>query len=187
VSAPDLALAALRADILEVAAFAGAAPELVRRAGEAGWALPPLGRVSATPAGLALAVRPERWLMVLAPQAGGTSAAHWQGLLGTSGAVIEQSAGLAAFFLSGAPAREVLSRGCRLDLDPEVFPPGSAAATQIAQVAVTLAALPGGLLLLTPASTARHLREWLLHVGRPFGIAAVSDVTVAAWSEIRSA
>jgi sarcosine oxidase subunit gamma len=149
--------------------------------------LPPPGRVSAAPAGLALAVRPERWLIVLASRAGGTSAARWQELLGTSGAVVELSAGLTAFYLAGAPAREVLRRGCRLDLDPEVFTAGSAAATQMAQVAVTLAALPGGLLLLTPASTARHLREWLMHVGRAFGIAAVSDATVAALSEIRSA
>jgi len=182
VCAPDLALAALPADILEVAAFGGAAGELVRLAGEAGWALPPLGRVAAAPAGLALAVRPERWLMLLAPAARGTSAARWQELLGTSGAVVELSAGLAAFFLAGAPAREALRRGCRLDLSPEVFAAGSAAATQMAQVTVTLAALPGGLLLLTPASTARHLREWLMHVGRAFGIAAVSDVTVAAMS-----
>jgi heterotetrameric sarcosine oxidase gamma subunit len=182
VSAPDLTLAALRADILEVAAFAGAAPELVRRGAQAAWALPPLGRVSVARAGLALAVRPERWLMVLAPQAGSTSAAHWQVLVDTSGAVVELSAGLAAFVLSGAPAREALSRGCRLDLDPGVFTEVSAAATQIAQVAVTLAALPGGLLLLTPASTARHLCEWLMHVGRAFGIVAVSDVTVAALS-----
>jgi heterotetrameric sarcosine oxidase gamma subunit len=182
VSAPDLALATVPADILEIAAFAGAAPELVRRGGQAGWALPPPGRVSAAPGGLWLAVRPERWLMVLAPQAPGTSAAYWQGLVGTSGAVVELSAGLGAFFLSGAPAREALRRGCRLDLEPAVFIEGSAAATQMAQVAVTLAALPGGLLLLTPASTARHLREWLMHVGRAFGIAAVSDVTVAALS-----
>ncbi len=96
--------------------------------------------------------------------------------------MVELSAGLAAFFLAGASAREVLRRGCRLDLDPGVFAAGCAAATQMAQVAVTLAALPGGLLLVTPASTARHLREWLMHVGRAFGIAAVSDVTVAALS-----
>ena len=175
-------LAGVPADILEVAAFGGAAPELVRRGAQAGWELAPLGRVSAGPAGLALAVRPERWLMVLTPQAPGSSATRWQRLLGASGAVVELSAGLAAFFLAGTPAREVLKRGCRLDLDPEVFAPGAAAATHMAQVAVTLAALPGGLLLLTPASTARHLREWLLQVGRAFGIAAVSDVTVAAMS-----
>jgi heterotetrameric sarcosine oxidase gamma subunit len=178
VSAPDLALAALPADILEFAAYQDATPELMRRGAQAGWALPPLGRVSAAPSGLALAVRPQRWLIVLASQAPGASAARWQGLLGTSGAVVELSAGLAAFFLAGASAREALKRGCRLDLDPSVFAPGCAAATHMAQVAVTLAALPDGLLLLTPASTARHLREWLLHAGRPFGLAAVSDVTV---------
>jgi sarcosine oxidase subunit gamma len=175
-------LAAVPADILEVAAFGGAAPELVRRGAQAGWALAPLGRASLAPAGLTLAVRPERWLMVLAPAAPGTSAARWQERLGASGAVLELSAGLVAVVLAGASAREVLKRGCRLDLAPEVFPAGCAAATHMAQVAVTLAALPGGLLLVTPTSTARHLREWLMQVGRAFGIAAVSDVTVAALS-----
>ena len=181
-SAPDLALAAVPADLLEIAAFGGAAAELVRRGALAGWALPPLGRVSSAPSGLALAVRPERWLVMLAPAVPGASAAGWQELLGPSGAVVELSAGLAAFFLAGTSAREVLKRACRLDLDPEVFPAGCTAATHMAQVAVTLAAVPGGILLLTPASTARHLREWLMQAGRGFGIAAVSDVTVAMLS-----
>ena len=40
-------------------------------------------------------------------------------------------------------------------------------------------ALPRGLLLVTPASTARHLREWLGNAGRPFGLVAAGDVSVA--------
>ena len=63
----------------------------------------------------------------------------------------------------------MLARGCRLDLDPAVMPTGSAVATVIAQVAVTLVAMPAGLLLLTPSTTARHLREWLLSTSKPFG------------------
>ncbi|GAC1661646.1 MAG: hypothetical protein PVS2B3_15090 [Steroidobacteraceae bacterium] len=181
-SAPELTLAAVAADILEVAAFGGAAPELARRCAATGWTRPAPGRMSGATAGLALAVRPERWLLLLAPAAPGASATRWQGLLGTAGAVVEQSAGLSAYLLAGTPAREVLRRGCRLDLDPAVFAPGGAATTHMAQVAVTLAALPGGLLLVTPASTARHVREWLLQVGRPFGIAAAGDVTVDALS-----
>jgi sarcosine oxidase, subunit gamma len=170
VSAPELALATVPADILEVGTWQGRDPAPV---------LPPLGRVSAAASGLVLAVRPQRWLMVLEPAAPLTNAARWQELMGTSGAVVELSTGLAAYFLAGASAREVLKRGCRLDLAAEVFPAGGAAATHMAQVAVTLAALPGGLLLVTPASTARHLREWLGNVGRPFGLVAVSDVSVA--------
>ena len=39
-----------------------------------------------------------------------------------------------------------------------------------------------GLVLLTPASTARHVREWLTATGRPFGLTAGPDVTVAELS-----
>jgi hypothetical protein len=50
----------------------------------------------------------------------------------------------------------------------------------MAQVAVILAVLPSGLLLLTPATTARHLREWLASTAKPFGLVPRADVTVAA-------
>ena len=103
-------------------------------------------------------VRPERWLMLLAPAAPGTSArAAGRGVRWHSGAVVELSSGLDAFYLAGARARELLRRGCRLDLAPGVFAAGCAAATYMAQVAVTRRGVPRGLLLLTPASTARSL------------------------------
>jgi sarcosine oxidase gamma subunit len=63
-------------------------------------------------------------------------------------------------------------RGCRLDLDPDVFPAGSAAATIMAQVSVTIMALSSGVLLLTPATTARHFYEWLASAAKPFGFVA---------------
>src|SRR5204863_169827 len=69
-----------------------------------------------------------------------------------------------------------------LDLDRELVRPGRAAATLMAQVAVILARLPAGLVLLAPASTARHVREWLIATGRPFGLTAGPDVTVAELS-----
>jgi sarcosine oxidase gamma subunit len=73
----------------------------------------------------------------------------------------------------------MLARGCRLDLEPTLFPPGRAAATIIAQVPVTLAALASGMLLLTPATTGRHLRHWLAATARPFGLMPVTSVSVA--------
>jgi hypothetical protein len=36
----------------------------------------------------------------------------------------------------------------------------------MAQVAVVIAVLPSGLLVLTPSSTARHFREWLIASAR---------------------
>jgi sarcosine oxidase gamma subunit len=63
-----------------------------------------------------------------------------------------------------------------LDLDPQHFPKGRAAATIVAQVATVIVALPHGLLLLTPSTTARHFCEWLLATGRPFGIGSPCEV-----------
>jgi heterotetrameric sarcosine oxidase gamma subunit len=126
---------------------------------------------------LTLSVRPGRWLLV---DAGGTAGAAGSAVPAppsAAGACVELSSALAALLLAGSGAREVLARGCRLDLDARVFPAGRAAATLMAQVAVTLAVLPRGFLLLTPASTARYFEEWLTATARPFGVRAPGTLT----------
>jgi len=173
-------LASCPADVVEIAAFHGRAPELERIAGARGLDLPPPGQLARASRPLALCVRPARWLLLAPPASPGATAAHWQAACGRMGAAVDLSSGLVAWHLAGPQVREVLSRACRLDLDPEVFPAGRAAATIMAQVAVILAVLPSGLLLLTPATTARHLREWLASTAKPFGLVLRADVTVAA-------
>jgi len=69
-----------------------------------------------------------------------------------------------------------------IELHPDAFTPGRVAASHMAQVPVTLAALPAGWLLLTPSTTARHFREWLASTARPFGLAARTGATVASVS-----
>ena len=170
-------LASCAADVVEIAALHGRARELEILAGGRGLDLPALGRLALASDQLALCVRPERWLLLGPPAFPGATAALWQ-----AACAVDLSSGLTALHLSGPQDRELLSRGCRLDLDPEVFPAGSAAATIMAQVAVILALLPSGLLLLTPATTARHLREWLISTAKPFGLVLRADVTVAALS-----
>jgi sarcosine oxidase subunit gamma len=126
-----------------------------------------------------LSVRPQRWLLLGAPAAPGANAALWQGVCAGVGAAIDLSSALTALYLAGPAARELLARSCRLDLDPDAFPPGSAAATIMIQVSTILAALPSGLLLLTPATTARHVREWLLATAKPFGVMPSSEMTLS--------
>ena len=175
----EVSLATCRADIVEIAAFRGRAAELQSLAASHGVTLPARGEARFVAADtLALSVRPERWLLLSPAAAPGESARVGQRIFAGVGAVIEHSSGLAALYLAGQAWREVLKRGCRLDLDPRVFPARSAAATIIAQVPATLAALPRGLLLLTPATTARHLREWLAATAAPFGFASRPDVKV---------
>jgi heterotetrameric sarcosine oxidase gamma subunit len=189
VSAPELSsdagrLAGVRLygcplDVIELSAYPGRGAELGRIAAAHGAPLPPFGRSAAAQAQLSLSVRPERWLLLSAPGAPAAAAHTWQSLCSGQAAVVELSSALSAFLLAGVAARTVLTRGCRLDLDPEVFRPGDAAATIMAQVSVILAALPAGVLLLTPASTARHFREWLAAAAAPFAPAPYTELSFA--------
>ena len=180
--APGVELAACAVEIVELAAFRARASELSGISRGLGLELAAPGRAAAGSGQLSVCVRPGRWLLLLPPDSPGAQAALWQRACAGVAAALDHSSGLVALHLAGAELREVLSRGCRLDLDPEVFPPGRAAATLMAQVGVILARLPAGFVLLTPASTARHVREWLTATGRPFGLTAGPDVTVAELS-----
>lgn len=166
------------ADVVEIAAH---------RATSRDMHLPAMGRAEIASDQLRMSVRPGRWLLLSEPAPAGAAAARCEAVYAESAAAIDLSSGLAAFFVQGAAGREMLARGCRLDLDPAAMPAGSAAATLIAQVAVTLVALPAGLLLLTPSSTARHLREWLISTAQPFGfkpgaVLQLTDLLRSEWS-----
>lgn len=166
-------------DIVELAALRGGAGRLEELAAAHTAALPSRGRLALTADGLILCVRPERWLLLCPPAAAGSAARFWQSACAGCGSAVDLSAALAALHVSGPAVREVLKRGCRLDLEPHFFPAGTAAATVMAQVPVVLAALPSAVLLLTPATTARHFREWLAAAAKPFGLGPRASVTVA--------
>jgi heterotetrameric sarcosine oxidase gamma subunit len=174
---PGITLAACAAGIIELAAFRGRSSDLEQLAARRGVGLAALGRIAVASGQLTLSVRPGRWLL-LAPPAS-TDAAAWADVTAGRGAIVDHSSGLAGFVLAGSAVREMLVRACRLDLAADAFPEGRAAATIMVQVPVILAALPGAMLLLTPATTARHLREWLVTASRPFGLALAGEVGVA--------
>lgn len=187
-SAPDalpraedvgVAIGFCRAEVTELAALRGRVPELERIAASRGLRLPPTGHAVVTSDALVLSVRPERWLLVTSPAPAGATADNWRVLGVGAAAAVDQSAGLAVLQLAGSNVREVLARGCRLDLAADSFASGRAAATSMAQVATILVAVTSGVLILTPASTARHLHEWLSTTARPFGLAARGHVSVS--------
>lgn len=178
-----VAIGVCRAELVEVAALRGRAHDLYAVAARCGLTFPPLGRLAVAAGTLVLCVRPERWLLLTSPAPAGATAARWQELCAGMAAVVDQSSGLTALYLAGPKVRDALARGCRLDLAAEVFPQGRAAATTVAQVATVVAALPAGVLILTPASTARHLHEWLAATARPFGLVQRADVSVSVLSE----
>jgi len=181
VSAPEagIALAACPADLVELVAFRKRDGDLGQLAAGRGLTLPGPGEIVARPEGLTLSVRSGRWLLLSRPVAPGESANRWAEASHGRCAVVDLSSAMAAFLLWGPAVGEMLARACRLDLEPGAFPAGRAAATIMVQVPAILARLTPGMLLLTPATTALHLREWLVDASRPFGFALAADATVS--------
>ena len=179
VGSPGISLASCPADVVELAALRGRGGDLELLAAAHNVTLPGSGGILADSGRLALCVRPERWLIVAPRAPPGESAARWVQVSSGLSAVVDLSSALAAFLLRGPAVPPLLARACRLDLDAGAFPSGTAAATIMVQVPAILARLTPGMLLLTPATTAQHLREWLVETSRPFGLAQASDVAVS--------
>ena len=189
VSVPDLSgvpgatagltWASLPADIIELAALRNRIHVLRALGARRGLNLPELGRIITVRETAVLCTRPDRWLVLTAPAPPGAALALWSEACAGCAAPVELSSALTMLHLAGPAVREVLARGCRLDLHDDAFASGSVASTHMAQVPVTLAALPAGWLLLTPSTTARHFRDWLSATAGPFGLAPRTGVTVA--------
>ena len=183
-SAPDdFSIRCCTLDIAEICAARGRAPELAAAMRERGIGLPEIGRIAVGADRFVLCIRPARWLVMSAHDPSGAradaaAAAPWRHAGDALGASIDLSGAHTAFLLQGARSVEVLSRGCRLDLDPRVFSTGSAAATIIGQVQVLLAALPAGILVFAPSSLARHFRDALELAARPSNFVPQSMISL---------
>ena len=109
---------------------------------------------------------PDEWLVV-APD--GSSSGLEQALrdaIGAEpGAVVDLSAHRTTVELAGPRAREVLAKGCSLDLHPSVFTEDSCAQVLLARAPVLLLARGGdrpGYWLLVRSSFAGYVADWLL-------------------------
>ncbi|MBL1111080.1 sarcosine oxidase subunit gamma [Streptomyces sp. 110] len=87
-----------------------------------------------------------------------------QALAGDPGSVVDVSANRTTLELSGPAARQVLEKGCRLDLHPRAFGPGRAVSTTVGPVPVLLWQLDNAptYRLLPRSSFADHLARWLI-------------------------
>ena len=88
---------------------------------------------------LALWLGPDEWLVVTPPDAQAALAQSLETALdGIHAAVTDVTGGQTVITLAGPSAREVLAKGCPLDLHPSVFRPGDCAQTLLAKANVTL-------------------------------------------------
>jgi|ERR1700687_4293274 len=86
-----------------------------------------------------LCLGPGEWLLVSDEGEASSLSEHLGVDLPTHGlALVDLTHALSGIEVRGSSAREVLSKGCGLDLDPRTFPPGRCARTRFAQISVVL-------------------------------------------------
>ena len=87
------------------------------------------------------------------------------------GAAVDVSGQRTTLRLSGSRSRDVLAKGCALDLHPQSFAEGTAAETMLGQTGVILLAVNGSgddYRILVRASFARYLADWLLDAAEEY-------------------
>ncbi len=87
-------------------------------------------------------------------------------------AVTDLSGGQTVLRLGGARLRDLLAKGCSLDLHPRRFRPGQCAQTLYAKAPVLLRAVDAGTFeIIVRRSFADYLWRWLEDAGREYGLA----------------
>ena len=74
------------------------------------------------------------------------------------------------FAISGSASRDLLAKGCALDLHPSAFREGGCAVTRFAQLRCVLHHVGVGYRLLVGRSHAASLAEWLVEAAAEFGL-----------------
>ncbi|WP_327065425.1 sarcosine oxidase subunit gamma [Kitasatospora sp. NBC_01302] len=108
---------------------------------------------------------PQEWLVLGPDGSAGASADLLRAALADEpGSVVDVSANRTTLELSGPAARQVLEKGCSLDLHPRAFGPGRCAQTLLGKVQVILHQVDAEptYRLLVRGSFAQYLTDWLL-------------------------
>lgn len=116
---------------------------------------------------------PDEWLVVTPVAAAADLAQRLENALSSCHAAVNDiSGGHVALLLEGPGCRDLLARGCTLDLHPRVFRAGDCAQSGLAKANVFIALLddPPGFMVVVRRSFADYLCRWLAHAGRDQGI-----------------
>ena len=146
-------------------------------AGVLGFALPTEPNTTVGEGGLlALWLGPDEWLVVTPPDAQTSLAQSLEtALQGVHASVTDVTGGQTVITLSGPSAREVLAKGCPLDLHPAVFRPGDCAQTLLAKANVTLRCVDDSpcFELIVRRSFAEYAALWLHDAALEYGCAVL--------------
>ena len=117
---------------------------------------------------------PQEWLITSAGRAGEELEATLREKVSEhGGAAVDVSAQRTTLRLRGAHARDVIAKGCSLDLHPAVFGPGAAAQTTLGQAGVVLIPLSDNgtdYRIIVRSSFAGYLADWLIDAADEFGV-----------------
>ncbi|MGW1714048.1 sarcosine oxidase subunit gamma [Streptomyces sp. NPDC002156] len=107
---------------------------------------------------------PDEWLVLSQAEETAVTAELRNALDGSPGSVVDVSANRTTLELSGPSARQLLEKGCPLDLHPRAFAPGQAVSTTVGPIAVLLWQTDDTptYRLLPRASFADYLARWLI-------------------------
>ena len=129
------------------------------------------GRSHANAEYVALPLAPRQWMLIAESGADGSFCSGLRERIGELGYISEQSHSRAVIRVSGTRARDLLCKGCRLDLHPSVMQPGFCATSIMAHVGVLLHQVDEtpSYDLLVYAGFARSFWEWLEESALEFG------------------
>ena len=123
----------------------------------------------------ALWLGPDEWLIVAGDgRAPGIEHSLRAALAGRHVQIVDTSANRAAIELSGPKAREVLNKGCPLDLDARAFGPGRCAQSVLARAQILLRQTDETppFLLYVRSSFAYYAASWLIDALREYRVLA---------------
>ena len=133
VSPPGVTLSVVTGrDVVRIAPFAGQrnpAGAALRKV--CNLALPAVGKSSAKGDTVVAWAALEAWVVMAPGDGRGALYGKLEKALNSTCAVIDHTHGVVGIRVAGSKARDVLAKGCAVDLDPALFPVGACAATQM--------------------------------------------------------
>jgi len=153
--------------------------EVVRKT--TGVTLPELPNTSKSAGGCAaLWLGPDEWLLVTPVEEGFRVFDRLRQALvshGLESALTDISSGQTMFRLSGPSVKEVLAKGCSLDLDPDEFQPGQCAQTLLAKANALIWRRDESISydLIVRRSFAEYLALWIEDAAHEFGFHSIQE------------
>ncbi len=126
---------------------------------------------------------PDEWMVIVRPEGETELATALRVALGgLHAAVSDTTGGYTTVNLAGSRARDLLAKGCTLDLHPRVLSPGQCAQTNLAKTSVLLLPRvnhPGAQSfdVVVRRSFADYLAHWFEHSAREYGLELRSEPT----------